>query len=267
MACKLKKRLAHKSNYGSKRSTKNIKFFVWHYTTNDGDSDENNGKYFANNVVKASAHAFADSDSITESVPDNYTAYAVGGSKYSNCKETGGGKFYGECTNSNSLSLELCDDKRNGSVYPSEQTIENALVYTAKKIRKYKIAPDHVIRHFDVNGKPCPGYWCGSKEKDELWQKLVIDRLDPPDYKVRDVITCLTERPVRKKPQKGAAIFKHKELFKDGQKHDKDKDGRLDKGSKMKIKAIKRWPNGNIWVKIPCGGWVAVYYNGVVYAR
>lgn len=88
-----------------------------------------------------------------------------------------------------------------------------------------------------------------------------------PEYKVGDGLTCLTERPVRKNPWRGAALFKHKELFKNGQKNDKDKDGRLDKGAKMTIKAVKKWPNGNIWIKIPCGGWVAVYFDGVVHAR
>ena len=91
MAYKLKKNLANRKNYGTSRSTRNIKYICIHYTGNDGDSDENNGKYFKNNIVKASTHYFVDDDSVTISVPDNYIAYAVGGSKYSNCASTGGG--------------------------------------------------------------------------------------------------------------------------------------------------------------------------------
>ena len=75
------------------RKTSAIKYIVIHYTANDGDTDEGNGKYFHNSIVKASAHYFVDSDSVTQSVPDDYTAYSVGGSKYGNCKTTGAGSF------------------------------------------------------------------------------------------------------------------------------------------------------------------------------
>ena len=46
MGYKLKTLLANRKNYGSKRNTKVIEFLVYHYTANDGDTDENNAKYF-----------------------------------------------------------------------------------------------------------------------------------------------------------------------------------------------------------------------------
>jgi N-acetylmuramoyl-L-alanine amidase CwlA len=113
MAYVMKKHLANARNYGGKRNLKDIKYIVIHYTSNDGDTDENNGKYFAGNIVKASAHYFVDDDSITQSVPDDYVAWSVGGAKYASCATTGGGKFHGICTNSNSLSIEICDDVKN----------------------------------------------------------------------------------------------------------------------------------------------------------
>lgn len=79
MSYVMKEHLANKANYGSKRDLSKIKYLVIHYTSNDGDSDEANGKYFAREVVKASAHYFVDDDPVTQSVPDNYAAYAVGG--------------------------------------------------------------------------------------------------------------------------------------------------------------------------------------------
>lgn len=156
MAYTFKKRLSHKSNYGSQRALGVIKYIVIHYTANDGDSDEGNGNYFANNIVKASAHYFVDGDSVTQSVPDDYVAWAVGGSKYSDCKRTGGGKFYGQCTNTNSISIELCDEVRNGVSDFSPATIENAVELTKMLMKKYKVDINRVIRHFDVTGKPCP---------------------------------------------------------------------------------------------------------------
>lgn len=175
----IKTKTANRANYGNSRSTSAIKYIVIHYTANDGDTDENNGKYFANNVVKASAHYFVDDDSITQSVPDNHTAWSVGGNRYGNYKQTGGAKFYGQCTNSNSLSIEICDDVKNGVVYPSVATIKNALELARMLMAKYNVPADRVIRHFDVNGKPCPAYWCGTAEKDakwkaEFWNKLKV---------------------------------------------------------------------------------------------
>lgn len=177
MAYTLKTKTSNKSNYGAKRSLDKIKYIVIHYTANDGDTDEGNGNYFANNVVKASAHYFVDDDSVTQSVPDNYVAYSVGGSKYSNCSTTGGGKFHGKCTNTNSISIEICDDVKNGTIYPSAGTIANALELTKAKMKQYGISAANVIRHFDVTGKACPAYWCGNASKNakwlsEFWNKL-----------------------------------------------------------------------------------------------
>ena len=173
MAYTLKTNLANKANYGAKRSTSNIKYIVIHYTSNDGDTDENNGNYFKNNVVSASAHYFVDDDSITQSVPDNYVAWSVGGNKYSNCVTTGGGKFYGKATNNNTLNIEICDDVKNGVVYPSQATIENVIAFTKIKMAEYNIPASNVIRHFDVTGKSCPAYWVdNTKWKAEFWNKL-----------------------------------------------------------------------------------------------
>lgn len=198
MGCKTKKKLANKKNYGGKRATSSIKYLIIHFTANDGDFDEGNGNYFANNVVKASAHYFVDSDSITQSVPDNYIAYAVGGGKYSDCTKTGGGKYYGKATNTNSISIELCDDKKNGTIYPSEATIENALALAKKLMKKYSIPQSRVIRHFDVNGKYCPGYWCGAESKNkkwksEFWNKLSTKKKFEP-YKVKITAKTLNVR-------------------------------------------------------------------------
>lgn len=177
MAYTFKTKIANKNNYGGLRDTSVIKYIVIHYTANDGDTDENNGKYFTNNIVKASAHYFVDDDSVTQSVPDNYVAWSVGGNKYSNCTKTGGGKYYKKATNSNTLNIEICDDIKNGVIYPSVKTIENALELTKKKMKEYNIPSKNVIRHFDINGKICPAYWCGTLEKDAKWKSEFWNKL------------------------------------------------------------------------------------------
>jgi len=156
-------------NYGGSRSTGNIKYIVIHYTANDGDKAVNNGNYFKNNVVKASAHYFVDDTTIVQSVPDNYVAYSVGGSKYRN----GGGRLYRVANNSNTLSIELCDTVKNGQVMASTATINRALNLVRQKMKQYGISKSNVIRHYDVNGKPCPQYWVNdSRWKSEFWNKI-----------------------------------------------------------------------------------------------
>lgn len=205
MSYVLKKKLANKSNYGSKRKTSNIKYIVIHYTGNNGDTDENNGKYFHNNIVKASAHYFVDSDSVTQSVLDDYVAYSVGGAKYNN----GGGKYYGKCTNMNSISIELCDDVKDKKIYPSVKTIENAVELTKKLMKQYGIKADHVIRHYDVTGKSCPAYWCGTSDKNKKWKTEFHNKLtaqSKPTTKVKKAYTGTFTKGTLKKGNKGTQV-------------------------------------------------------------
>lgn len=120
------RKLAHRSNYGSVRYLTDIKYIVIHYTGNDGDKSYNNANYFANNAnLKASAHYFVDDNYIFQSVPDNYTAYSVGANSADRSK--GGGRFFGKCTNKNSINIELCDTNKNRVIYPTEATIQKAI--------------------------------------------------------------------------------------------------------------------------------------------
>ena len=165
----IKTNIANKGNYGGSRSLSAIKYIVIHYTANDGDTDEANGNYFKNNIVQASAHYFVDDDSITQSVPDNYIAWHCGGGSQGN----GGKTHLGKCFNSNSIGIEICDDVKNGVVYPSAKTIQNALELTEFLMKKYGIKKEHIIRHYDVTGKLCPAYWVdNAKWKKEFWNKI-----------------------------------------------------------------------------------------------
>lgn len=165
MGYKTKTLIANRKNYGSKRSTSLIKYLVYHYTANDGDTDENNAKYFHNNVVKASAHRFVDDDSVTISVPDDYIAYHCGG-KLQGSK---GHKYYKICTNTNSIGIEMCDTIKNGKYEVSSKTRANAIALGKEIVKKYGIKKENVIRHFDVTGKNCPAYFV---KDEEAWIKF-----------------------------------------------------------------------------------------------
>lgn len=149
MALNIKKHLANRGNYGGSRSTNSIKYIVMHYTANDGDTDEANGNYFANNVVKTSAHYFVDDDSVTLSVPENYIAYHCGANKY----------YHSSCRNSNSIGIEMCDTKRNGRYDVTEKTLINAIELVKSLMAKYHIPIQNILRHYDVTHKVCPAYF------------------------------------------------------------------------------------------------------------
>lgn len=145
----IKTQLAHRSNYGGKRTQK-IEWIVMHYTANDGDSDESNGRYFSKKLKDpVSAHYFVDDDSITRSVPDDFVAYHCGARTYK----------HPSCRNANSIGVELCDAKRDGRVMATDKTIANAAELVYQLCKQYKIPYDHIIRHYDVTGKLCPAYW------------------------------------------------------------------------------------------------------------
>lgn len=146
---------ARRDNYGEHRSTSNIKYLVYHYTGNKTDTAWANCNYFASRCVEASAHYFVDEDNIYQSVPDDYVAWSVGstglldkGSPYANQ----GHRFWKLCTNANSISIEMCS---KGGVHTSK-ILKNAKELGKMLCNKYNITNDHVIRHFDVNGKLCP---------------------------------------------------------------------------------------------------------------
>ena len=169
---KFLRNLADARNFGGLRSSSLISWLIFHYTANDGDTDEANANYFAGRSVGASAHYFVDDDSVTQSVPEERIAFAVGGAKWADCPLTGGGRCYGRAGNYNSISIEMCDTRRDGRYDFSEATLQNAAELGAKLIVKYGIPLEHVICHFDVNGKHCPGVegWFG-KDRSE-WLKF-----------------------------------------------------------------------------------------------
>ena len=165
MSYELKQNLANRANYGAQRDLSKIKYLIIHYTSNDGDSDEANGKYFANNVVKASAHYFVDDNSVTQSVPDDYVAYSVGGKCQSNHHP-----MYKVITNTNSISIEMCDNHKDGTVHICDETLANTYALARALMSKYNITIDRVYRHYDVNGKLCPN--CNGLLEDAIWQNF-----------------------------------------------------------------------------------------------
>ena len=143
MSLKINVLTANRKNYGGQR--KQIKYIVVHYTANKNDTARGNATYFQNRIVEASAHFFVDENEIWQSVPDNYEAWAVGG-------KNNRGRYYGKCTNNNSISVELC----NSVDFVPEKTADLARQLIKNLMKKYNVPVSRVIRHYDVTGKICP---------------------------------------------------------------------------------------------------------------
>ena len=89
--------------------------------------------------------------------------------------------------------------------------------------------------------------------------------INVPSYEVGKTYTLQAERKVRKGAGTNYEAKKHWMLTRDGQKHDKDGDGALDKGTKITCKAVKKVGN-DVWIKTP-SGWIAAIYNGKIYVK
>lgn len=146
-------------SYGGSRSASAIKYLIFHYTGNTTDTAWANANYFSkngSNTRSAGAHYFVDGTSVYQSIDDLKVAYSVGGSRQS----SSGGSMYGTITNTNSISIEMCST--GGMI--SAATIANAVALGKLLMQKYNIPIGNVYRHWDVNGKACPGWsgWTGS---------------------------------------------------------------------------------------------------------
>ncbi len=143
-------------SYGGTRALNSVYYIVIHYTANDGDTALGNCNYFKNsNTRSAGAHFFVDrSGSVYQSIDLKRIAWSVGGFF---TQANGAGSCYKKCTNTNSVSIEMCDVK---SKYPSAEqiaSIRKLIAYIQSECKNAKT----IIRHWDVNGKSCPARMAG----------------------------------------------------------------------------------------------------------
>lgn len=200
----------HPKNRGGQRKGEQVKYLCYHYTGNEGDKAVNNAKYYQNTVVQASAHYFVDDGEIYQSVEDLQIAWSVGGKKWADCPQTGGGRLYGVATNGNSISIEMCGTARNGQRMASEATLQRAAELGRELMEKYHIPIERVVRHFDVTGKHCPAYFMDQSTWELFKQRLAnhirneeeemvrYTRLNdiPNEYGFRDIINMLMDAKI-----------------------------------------------------------------------
>lgn len=162
-----------------------IKYIVIHYTagiTSRPGTAKSNARYFAKETTKASADFIVDDENIVQYNPDikNRYCWHCGGSKY----KTKGGSLYKVCTSANSIGIEMCStnsakkvtNPNDANWYFTDAVIDNCVELTKKLMKEYDIKPDHVIRHYDINGKLCPGIIGWNEDTNDIskWQDFIV---------------------------------------------------------------------------------------------
>ena len=149
----------------NKLANKKNKYIVIHYTASTG-SALNNTKYFKSTYRGASANYFVDETSIYCCVKPTDVAWHCGDKAYSGTKHP----YYGKCTNSNSIGVEMCCEKVNGKLHINDKTITNVKKLVTWLMQEYNIKTENVIRHYDVSGKKCPN--AKGLLTDSTWKKF-----------------------------------------------------------------------------------------------
>lgn len=259
-----KKILANKENFGGVRAYSSIKYIVLHYTANDGDKAENNAKYFQTARDPASsAHYFVDDNEIVQSVPDNCVAWSVGGNRYFDIEKTGGAKLYKKVTNANSISVEMCGTKRDGKGTASEKTMRNAVSFCLELMKKYKIDIDHVVRHFDVNGKHCPAYFMS----DAAWEEFK-DRIRNHNFETDKSYVTTQACYLRKTPGTGDNKVDYNSLSAAVKKKCRQKAGFAIFKKEKNFRLVRVKSSGeNVWGQMKSGYWVPLIYKGKTRAK
>lgn len=185
-----------------------IKYIVLHYTAGTKSTKgvaRNVASMFANpNNRAASADFIVDDGEIVQyngDIRNRYT-YAVGGAKYSVRYTSLSGVLYGQCKNSNSISIEMCSTKVNTKSLNAADTdwsltasvVDNAVELTKYLMKKYNVPADRVIMHHHVNGKACPQPWCLNEKRLQGWYqfKARLTGAATPTQEVEDMTKAET---------------------------------------------------------------------------
>jgi len=161
-----------KTNFRTGKNRK-IEYVAVHYTAGKKDYEGaayDNTVYFKDVYRGASAHYFVDkSDTVWQCVEDKNIAWHVGDKTVSSAKAP----YYGKCTNSNSIGIEMVSFFTDGVYSISDETLCNTAKLCAFILNKYNLGPDRLVCHYDVTGKLCPMPFVTNGRKNEMWDNFV----------------------------------------------------------------------------------------------
>lgn len=156
-------------DYPENRKKSKVKAIVIHNTGNAGDDKaQANANYFkTQRGTWCGAHFVIDRKGIIyQCARLNEVCNSVGGKKWSGTSP----KYYGTLSNSNTVSIELCGIVDNEPTLKQLESTRAVIHY----IRKWCKNADLLVRHYDVNGKPCPKNYVDSKKWNNLKKSVDV---------------------------------------------------------------------------------------------
>ncbi|MDO4490674.1 MAG: peptidoglycan recognition family protein [Lachnospiraceae bacterium] len=133
-----------------------INGIVIHYIGNPGADAQANRDYFENlkdgaSGVYGSCHYIVGIDgTIIQCIPDNEVAYATAE------------------RNNDTISIQFCHMDDSGVF--TQETYQSLVLLTAKLCTDYNLSTDQILRHYDVNQKPCPKFFV---EYPDQWNNFI----------------------------------------------------------------------------------------------
>lgn len=200
------------------KTKRKIEYIVLHYTagvSSKKGSAQAIATYFGRPVAKASADFIVDDVEIVQyngNIENRY-CWAVGGTKYKTKSNSLSAKFYNICKNNNSISIEMCSNKKNTKTlnatdndwYLTKETVANAVKLTKYLMKKYNIPINHVITHNMVTGKLCPQPWVKNEAALKDWNNFLKEVAGTGSNSIAD-----QPKPVTPAPTPSAKEYKVK---------------------------------------------------------
>ena len=194
-----------------------IEFIVIHYTASVADAAKQISYFNGSGATGASADFFVawngDIYQYNMDIKNRYS-WAVGGGRQSQS----GGAYYGKCLNRNQISIEMCCKSKTGAYvgannvawYFTDATVKATAQLVRELMDTYGIDPAHVIRHYDVNGKYCPGIkgWNAPSGSEEAWKafKSLIST-EAPEEKAEQEPAKAEQEPAKEEPKAGGTPY------------------------------------------------------------
>ena len=167
---------------------RSIDYLVIHYTewasSRPGTAREV-AEFFSMHALWVAADFAVDDAEIVQYNPDvrNRYCHSVGDGTVR--RGPAGGSLLGMAVNRNCVNIEMCSSNSTGvmqqpndpTYFLTDATRSNALVLARWLMDELGIDIDHVIRHFDASGKPCPGMigWNDMTGDESEWKRFKAD--------------------------------------------------------------------------------------------
>jgi len=194
-----------------------IEFIVVHYTASVADAAKQISYFNGSGATGASADFFVawngDVYQYNMEIKNRYS-WAVGGGRQSQS----GGAYYGRCLNRNQISIEMCCKSKTGAYvgannsawYFTDATVKATAQLVRELMDTYSIDPAHVIRHYDVNGKYCPGIkgWNAPSGSEEEWKKFkALISTETPEEKTEQEPAKVEQEEEKAEPKTGSTPY------------------------------------------------------------